>query len=456
MSATNPAVSHTPARAAADDLRGFIQHSPTPWHAVAEARARLLAAGFVELQERDSWSLAVGGKYLLIRDDSSLIAFVLGSDSIQAGVRIIGAHTDSPGLRVKAQGAQDNGGYLRLNCEVYGSPILATFSDRDLALAGRVLVRDGSGRDGVRSALVNSERALVRLPNLPIHLNKNVNEDGLKLHKHRDLNLLLASFNEALPAREQFSDWLASAAGCQRADLLGFELLAYDAQPGSFFGREEEFLASRQLDNLGSCHAALDALLRVAKESSSAGGAGAAASAGASTQVIALFDHEEVGSSSYHGADGDFLQQVLLRIAQSASSAADASAKMLANSWLMSADMAHAWHPSHQDCYDGLHHLKVNAGVALKMNSSQRYATNALGEALFMQLAERAQVPVQKYVHRADLSCGTTIGPISAARLGIRTLDVGVPMWAMHSARESCGARDHGHYIDLMRAFLQH
>jgi len=432
----------TNARHAVEALLGFIQRSPTPWHAVAEARARLLVDGFTELQECNSWSLKVGGKYLLIRDDSSLIAFVVGRDSINAGARIIGAHTDSPGLRVKAQGAQDNGGYLRLNCEVYGGPILATFSDRDLALAGRVLVRDGKGRDGVRTALIDSIRALVRLPNLPIHLNRSVNEDGLKLHKHRELNLLLASFNEALAARDQFNDWLANEAGCTRADLLGFELLAYDAQPGAFFGRDEEFIASRQLDNLGSCHAALDAIVR--------------APAQTATKIIALFDHEEVGSGSYHGADGDFLQQVLLRIAQAATTDADAPAKLLANSWLMSADMAHAWHPSHQDCYDGLHHLKVNAGVALKINSSQRYATNALGEALFMQLAERAKVPVQKYVHRADLACGTTIGPISAARLGIRTLDVGVPMWAMHSARESCGAHDQGHYMDLMRAFFAH
>ncbi len=442
MSATKALVSRTDARKAADALLAFIGKSPTPWHAVATAKATLLAAGFTELHERDSWMLATGGKYLLVRDDSSLIAFVVGSDSVNSGARIIGAHTDSPGLRVKAQGAQDNGGYLRLNCEVYGGPILATFSDRDLALAGRVLVRDSSKRDGVRSALVDSGRALVRLPNLPIHLNRSVNEDGLKLHKHRELNLLLASLNEALPARDQFNDWLAGAAGCSRSDILSFELLAYDTQPGAYFGRDQEFLASRQLDNLGSCHAALEALVH--------------APADAATQIIALFDHEEVGSGSYHGADGDFLLQVLQRIAQSQSADADATAKLLANSWLLSADMAHAWHPSHQDCYDGLHHLKVNAGVALKINSSQRYATNALGEALFMQLAERAQVPVQKYVHRADLSCGTTIGPISAARLGVRSLDVGVPMWAMHSARESCGALDQGHYIDLMRVFLQH
>ena len=442
MSATKAIAPRTDARTAADAMLAFIGKSPTPWHAVATAKTTLLAAGFSELRERDSWNVQAGGKYLLVRDDSSLIAFVVGSDSVNAGARIIGAHTDSPGLRVKSQGAQDNGGYLRLNCEVYGGPILATFSDRDLALAGRVMVRDAAARDGVRTALVDSGRALVRLPNLPIHLNRSVNEDGLKLHKHRELNLLLASLNDALPAREQFSDWLAAAAGCSKTDLLSFELLAYDAQPGAYFGRDEEFLASRQLDNLASCHAALDALLRSA--------------AGAATQVIALFDHEEVGSGSYHGADGDFLQQMLQRIAQAQSKDSDAPAKLLANSWLLSADMAHAWHPSHQDCYDGLHHLKVNSGVALKINSSQRYATNALGEALFMQLAEAAQVPVQKYVHRADLSCGTTIGPISAARLGIRTLDIGVPMWAMHSARESCGARDHGHYIDLMRALLQH
>lgn len=417
----------------------FIDTSPTPWHAVSRTRQSLKEQNYMELIEAQSWQLKPNTGYFVVREEASLIAFRTSGKMTNTQFRIIGAHTDSPGLRVKASGAQENGGYLRLNCEVYGGPILATFTDRDLALAGRILVRDGS-EQGFSSRLYNSKKALVRLPNLPIHLNRSVNDAGLKIHKHKDLNLLLSSLHEALPAHDSFSQWLCETAAIERTDLLGFELLPYDVQPGAFFGIHDEFIAVRQLDNLASCHAAITALLSTPDS--------------VATKVIALFDHEEVGSSSYAGAGGSFLQDVLQRIVHAFNDEKDALAKTMAQSWLASADMAHAWHPSHSDCYDGLHHLKVNQGLALKINSSQRYATNAIGEALFMQVAEKANVPVQKYVHRADLSCGTTIGPVSAARLGIRTLDIGVPMWAMHSARESCGSHDQTHYLNWIRTFL--
>lgn len=425
--------------AIARQLIEFIDASPTPWHAVAQTRQRLIAQNYTELSEAQSWQLQPNSGYFVVREEASLIAFCTGAEMTSTQFRIIGAHTDSPGMRVKTSGAQENGGYLRLNCEVYGGPILATFTDRDLALAGRILVKDGSTQ-GFSSRLYNSKKALVRLPNLPIHLNRSVNDDGLKIQKHQDLNLLLGSLHEALSARDSFSQWLCETVAIERNDLLGFELLPYDAQPGAFFGMHDEFIAVRQLDNLASCHAAITALLNTTDTTA--------------TKVIALFDHEEVGSSSYAGAGGSFLQDVLQRIAHAFNDEKDALIKTMARSWLASADMAHAWHPSHSDCYDGLHHLIVNQGTALKINSSQRYATNAIGEALFMQVAEKANVPVQKYVHRADLSCGSTIGPVCATRLGIRTMDIGVPMWAMHSARESCGAHDQAHYLNWMRAFL--
>lgn len=425
----------------AQAMLDYIAQSPTPWHAVDTTIAALNKAGFRELHERDTWSLNTHKGYYVVRQDASVIAFVVGANTRQAGFRVVGAHTDSPGLRVKTSGAQENGGYLRLNCEVYGGPILATFTDRDLALAGRVLIRDPNHKDGIRAELYDSKRPLVRLPNLPIHLNRGVNDDGLKVHKHKDLNLLMSALQQALPAKDAFSQWLCQQIDIDRTDLLGFELLPYDAQPGAFFGTDNEFVAVRQLDNLASCHAALEALLSASKTDA--------------TQVIALFDHEEVGSTSYSGADGSFLHDTLSRIVHGAEHTHDSLSRSLANSWLLSADMAHAWHPSHSDCYDGLHHLKVNQGVTLKINSSQRYATDGYGEAFFVKLAEQADVPTQKYVHRADLSCGSTIGPLSASRIGIRTLDVGVPMWAMHSARESAGAQDQLHYLTFMRAFLE-
>ena len=417
----------------------FIDASPTPWHAVSQTRQRLITQNYTELSEAQSWQLQPNSGYFVVREEASLIAFCTGGEMTSTQFRIIGAHTDSPGMRVKTSGAQENGDYLRLNCEVYGGPILATFTDRDLALAGRILVKDGSTQ-GFSSRLYDSKKALVRLPNLPIHLNRSVNDDGLRIQKHKDLNLLMGCLHDALSARDSFSQWLCEAAAIERSDLLGFELLPYDVQPGAFFGMHDEFIAARQLDNLASCHAAITALL--------------SATDATATKVIALFDHEEVGSASYTGAGGSFLQDVLQRIVHAFNDEQDAMVKTMARSWLASADMAHAWHPSHSDYYDGLHHLKVNQGLALKINSNQRYATNAVGEALFMQVAEKANVPVQKYVHRADLSCGSTIGPVCATRLGIRTLDIGVPMWAMHSARESGGAHDQAHYLNWMHAFL--
>ena len=424
-----------------NELLQFIERSPSPWHAGANTAAQLMAQGFSPLSERDRWSLQQGGRYFVTRDDASLIAFVLGSDTVNTGFRIIGAHTDSPGLRVKANGAHDSAGYLRLATEIYGGPILATFTDRDLLLAGRVIVRDSSAVDGVKTRLLRLDDCLVRLPNLAIHLNRGVNDDGLKIHKHSGLNLLLSTLGENEQAAQRLRALLAEQIGATPEQILSFELCAVDAQAPAYFGAQKEFIASRQLDNLASCHAATTALLSV--------------NADAATPVIALFDHEEVGSESTTGAAGNFLESVLQRIVQSQTSDGDALARASAASWHMSADMAHAHHPSHNDCFDGLHQLKANGGIVLKINASQRYATNAIGEAFFTQLCEQAGAPMQKYVHRADLACGTTIGPVSAARLGIKTFDVGTPMWAMHSARESAGALDHPHYINVMSAFLK-
>ena len=421
-------------------LLDYIDASPSPWHAVATAQAQLQSAGYQALDERETWKLKPGGRYLVVRDDAALIAFVVGKATAQAGFRIVGAHTDSPCLRVKTQGASAAGGYLRLATEVYGSPILATYTDRDLLLAGRVIVRDTKAPDGLRTVLIRLDQALVRLPNLPIHLNRTVNDDGLKVHKHTGLNLLLAGIGSEQNAANVFLEILGKAAAVVAGDVLGFDLCAIDGQPGACFGQNKEFIAVRALDNLASCHAATVALTD--------------AVSAAHTSMIALFDHEEVGSESRTGAAGTFMQEVMARILAGKNTEADTMARAVANSWHLSADMAHALHPSHPECFDPLHALKVNSGVALKINASQRYATNASGEAFVAELARKAGVNLQKYVHRADLACGSTIGPISAARLGLRTVDIGVPMWAMHSCRESAGAFDQDPYIKLMQRFF--
>lgn len=427
------------ARHQALDLLRFIDASPSPWHAVASLCRRLEAAGYQPLSEDQDWELRPGGRYYVCRGGSSLIACQLGTLTPRpAGFRIIGAHTDSPGLRVKARAAHAQDGLLRLGVEIYGSPILATFTDRDLSLAGRAFV-EVEGR--LESRLLRFERPLLRLPNLAIHMNRSVNEEGLKLNKQTELPLILAVQPTAGPEPETaFTALIAAAAEVPPAALKSFELAVYDTQPGCLWGPEEEFLAAARIDNLSSCHAALLALLDAPGQPQ--------------TLVSAFFDHEEIGSESHKGADGSFLSDVLERLGHGLGLAGPTYRQALARSFLVSADAAHARHPNFPNAYEPLHGVQLNQGPAVKLNCNQRYATDAYTEACFTRLCQRAAVPFQKYVHRTDLACGSTIGPMSAARLGVPTVDCGVPMWAMHSIRESAGVLDQFWLAQVLREFL--
>ena len=429
-------------RAPAQDLLDFIDASPSPWHAVATCVARLDAAGYRRLDEGERWTLTAGGRYYLTRGDSSLIAFRLGRAPLaEAGLTLIGAHTDSPGLRVKPRPAEDVAGMRRVGVEVYGGPILATFADRDLGLAGRVYVRDAAGN--LQSQLVHFAEPLLRLPNLAIHMNRDVNENGLKFHKQNELPLLLG-VADGLPADEAFRALLAAQAGVAADELASWELAACDTQKGAFWGVDREFVANSQLDNLASCHAALSALLATDEMPEDEAKDGR-------TALIAFFDHEEVGSESAAGAGGSFIADLLARLALSQQLDAEDLRRMLARSFFISADMAHAWHPNFPNAYEPGHRVLVNAGPVIKHNANQRYSTNAETAARFAEFCRRAGVPCQHYAHRTDLGCGSTIGPIVAARLGIPSVDVGNPMWAMHSLRESAGALDHAWMIAAMR-----
>ena len=421
------------ARAQAQDLLDFIDASPSPWHAVATTEQRLQAAGFSRLVETERWAIVPGGKHYVVRGGSSIIAFIIGSDApAEAGLTMIGAHTDSPGLRIKPKPAEENAGMIRLGVEVYGGPILATFADRDLSLAGRVNVRTANG---FATRLLRFDTPLLRLPNLAIHMNREVNESGLKFNKQTELPLLLGVADDS-KAEERFRAPIAAALDVAPDDLLTWELAAYDTQKGTFWGVHREFLADSQLDNLASCHAALSALLAVP--------------APRRTALVALFDHEEVGSESAVGAGGSFVGDVLARLANAQGLDAEDQRRHLANSFFISADMAHGWHPNFPAAYEPCHRALVNAGPVIKSNANQRYSTGAESAARFMAICERAGVPCQQYAHRTDLGCGSTIGPIVAARLGIPAVDVGNPMWAMHSIRESAGVLDHGYMIAAM------
>lgn len=423
-------------RQQAQDLLDFIDASPSPWHAVATCEQRLQAAGFARLDETERWTLQAGDKRYVVRGDAAIIAFVVGSAALtESGLRIIGAHTDSPGLRIKPRPAEEVGGMVRLGVEVYGGPILATFADRDLSLAGRVHVRTP---DGFATRLVRFADPLLRLPNLAIHMNREVNESGLKFNKQSELPLLLGVAEEGVKADARFRQPIAAALGVEPGDLLTWELNAYDTQKGSLWGADREFIADSQLDNLASCHAALNALLATDQP--------------AATCLCAFFDHEEVGSESAAGAGGSFIADVLARLAGNAGLDGEDQRRMVARSFFISADMAHGWHPNFPAAYEPCHHALVNAGPVIKSNANQRYSTTGETAARFMALCARAGVPCQQYAHRTDLGCGSTIGPIVAARLGIPSVDVGSPMWAMHSIRESAGVLDHGYMIAALSA----
>ena len=423
---------------AASDLLTFIDASPSPWHAVNSVEQRLLKQGFTQLHETQAWQLVAGNSYYVIRGGASIIAFKLGKQALtDSGLRMVGAHTDSPSLRLKPQAAFAGDGLMRIGVEIYGGPILATFTDRDLSIAGRVTVRTETGFD---TRMIKFDEALMRLPNLAIHMNREVNDKGLVLNKQTELPLIFGMGEDGIEADRQFISHIADSLQVKAEDILTWELNVFDTQKGTFWGANQEFIADSQLDNLASCHAAVTALL--ATENPDA------------TCLCALFDHEEVGSESATGASGSFLADVIHRIAASANLNEEARLRTLAQSFFISADMAHAYHPNHPNAYEPCHHVLVNKGPVIKTNANQRYSTNADTAARFIALCEAANVPYQQYSHRTDLGCGSTIGPFIASRLGVPSVDVGSPLWAMHSIRESAGVLDQHYMIAVLTALF--
>jgi aspartyl aminopeptidase len=424
----------------AQALLDFIDESPSPWHAVASIERQLKAFGFKRLDETHQWTLSTQGRYYVVRGDGSIIAFVLGKNALeQTGFKMVGAHTDSPSLRIKPNPITVNQGLAKLQVEVYGSPILASFSDRELSLAGRVNYQTAQGE--MAQQLVRIDQPLLRLPNLAIHLNRGVNEEGLKFHKQHELGLILGCVSE------QLSDWtllalIEAQLPSEVSQLLAWDLNVYDTQKGHFWGKEQAFYANGQIDNLASCHGALQALLDESVLDCNA------------TLVCAFFDHEEVGSESYHGAAGRFLIDILRRISQSASNDEQVFARALAHSFFISADMAHAYHPNFSSMYDAQHLVHINQGIVIKINLNQRYNSDSVSQAMFMRWCQQAEVPYQIYSHRNDLPCGSTIGPIISTKLGVRGVDIGNPMWAMHSCRESAGVFDHSAMIAVLKCFF--
>lgn len=423
------------------NLLDFIDSSPSPWHVVNTVEALLRPFQFIKLDETAAWQLKPGGRYYVVRDDSSIILFVTGNKPLlETGFKLVGAHTDSPGLRVKPNAGSKKDGLLRIGVEIYGGPILATFTDRDLSLAGRVCFKNGD--DKIESQLIKFDSPLLRLPNLAIHMNRTVNEDGLKLHKQNELPLILSALSEQQLLPDYFLSLMQQQSGIDPVRILSWDLAVYDTQKGAVWGAQQEFYSNSQLDNLASCHAALQALLDDA------------VLANDNTLVCAFFDHEEIGSESKQGADSSFLPDVLQRISSATQTGLQDYSRIMAKSFLISADMAHGYHPNFPGAYDEDHKAMLNKGPAIKVNANHRYSSESMSGAMFINWCNQADVPYQSYSHRCDLACGSTIGPITSAKLGVRSVDVGSPMWAMHSIRESAGVYDHDYLIRVLKTFF--
>ncbi|MCI0571507.1 MAG: M18 family aminopeptidase [Myxococcaceae bacterium] len=428
---------------AAQDLLRFIDASPTPFHAVAEAVRRLEARGFRRLDEREAWSVHPGDKVYVVRGDTSVAAFHVGRvPPERGGFRLVGAHTDSPNLRVKPRAPYTRAGFHQLGVEVYGGVLWHTWLDRDLSLAGRVVgLRDGRP---AHHLVDFGRRPLLRIPSLAIHLHRQVNQDGLKLNPQEHLVPVLSLEREGgMELSALLSEELArTGVTVAKEDVLGYDLCLYDVQPSTRSGLRGEFLHAPRLDNLASSHAGLSALL-------------AMPGAAETTCGVVLYDHEECGSRSMQGASGPLLRDCLLRLcAVQGEGRADGLQRALARSWLVSADMAHALHPNFVDKHEPRHQPLLGNGPVIKMNVNQSYATDGEGWAFFTALCREVGVTPQHFVTRTDLACGSTIGPISAGELGVRTVDVGSPMLSMHSIREMAAASDVGAMVAVLRRFF--
>jgi aspartyl aminopeptidase len=418
----------------AGDLCTFVDAGPSPFHAVGEMVRRLEAAGFTGLDERAPWALAPGDRRYVVRDGGSIVAFRVGARSpADAGFRLIGAHTDSPVFKVRPLPDVRREGYRLIGVEPYGGLLLHTWLDRDLTVAGRVAV---AGPDGPELRLVHLPGAPLRIPSLAIHLYRELRDEGLKLDPQRHTVPVHGPEDDG---EEPLMAQVAAQAGCAEDDLLGYDLVTADTQPSSVQGTS---IRAPRLDNLLSCHAGVLAL--VDAEDADA------------TQVFVANDHEEIGSGSAEGARGPFLEESLLRILAGAGDTdPQALPRAVASSLLVSADCAHAVHPNYADRHEPGHRPRLGAGPVVKSNANQAYATDAATAARFTAACRAADVTPQHFVTRADLPCGSTIGPLTATRLGLPTVDVGSPILSMHSCREQADARDVEPMVRALRAHLQ-
>lgn len=426
-------------------LLQFLQQSPTPFHAVANMAVLLDETGFQRLDSSNSWNLQKNSRYYVARNDSALIAFKTGAGDLpDTGFRIAGAHTDSPCLKIKPHADVSSQGYAQLGIEVYGGALLHPWFDRDLSIAGRVNYENVDG--SISSILVDLKDPVAFIPSLAIHLDTKAN-DGRLINKQKELPpiLLQLDTDEKFNFEDYVLEHLQTELGCLNVGaILSHELLLYDTHAPALVGLRKQFISSARLDNLLSCYVALHSLIESKDETAS---------------VLVCNDHEEVGSISASGAEGPFLKSILQRMLESEDQSEGGSAasfdRAIQNSVLLSVDNAHGVHPNFPDKHDIAHSPILNAGPVIKINANQRYASNSESIALLKSICHRLGISHQSFVMRSDMACGSTIGPITSALLGISTVDIGVASFAMHSIRESAGIADVESMGSLIQAFFE-
>ena len=429
-------------------LLDFISKSPTPFHAVKTMTGILEENGFKRLDEKQQWGLQgkspAGERYYVTRNDSSIIAFQLNQPLLENGLKMVGAHTDSPCLKVKPNPEIINNHYLQLGVEVYGGVLLNPWFDRDLSLAGRVSYIDEDGT--LDHQLIDLEKAIAIIPSLAIHLDREANSKR-EINKQTHLPPVLMKLPDTdVDAKVDFKNILLKIVNStlqqtasnkvKASKIMDYELSFYDVQQPAVIGLHDDFIAAARLDNLLSCYTGLMSLLD---------------SDGKQNTLLVCNDHEEVGSASAAGAQGPFLKSLLERLCESE----EEVSCMVANSMMISADNAHGVHPNYADKHDGNHGPLLNSGPVIKINANQRYASNSETSAIFKNFCELADVPVQSFVVRSDMACGSTIGPITASEIGVKTVDVGVPTFAMHSIRELAGRWDAYYLYRVLKQFFK-
>ena len=423
------------------ELIDFIYDSPTAFHAVDSVKTILDKQGFIELKEEDSWKLEKGGKYYVTKNDSALTAFVVGKGKIEEhGFRIIGAHTDSPCFRIKpaAEMTVENH-YIKLNTETYSGPILSTWMDRPLSVAGRVTLRGGDLFNPV-TRLVNIKKPILIIPNLAIHMNRNMNQ-GIELNKQKDMLPLMGLINENLEKDNYLITTIAKDLNVEFKEILDFDLFLYEYEKGTIMGLNDEFISSPRLDDLAMVHAGITAI--------------AMSEAVNNTNVVVCFDNEDIGSSSKQGADSPLLSNILERIVVTMGGDRQDYFRAIAKSFMISADMAHAVHPNVGEKHDPQNRPLINKGPVIKLSANMKYTTDSNSSAVYAGICEKAGVPIQYFVNRSDEAGGSTIGPITASHLNIRSVDIGNPTLAMHSVRELSGVTDHTYVTKSFAEFYK-